>query len=63
MAINTVIAKQAWYNVRKGQSQVTEKQMPCLHGDMFFQSFDERSDRGKPKVFRGCPWTVVFSVI
>ncbi len=40
-------------NVRKGQSQVTEKQMLCLHKQMDFRSFDERSDRGKPKVFRG----------
>ena len=42
-----------WYNVRKGERQMAEKQMPSLLVQMPFRAFGERSDRGKPKVFRG----------
>lgn len=37
----------------KGRVKPRETQMPSLLGQMCFFRFDERSDPGKPKVFRG----------
>jgi hypothetical protein len=42
----------SWYNIRKGQSQWTHKHLPSFLEQMLMRPFDERSEPGKPKVFR-----------
>ncbi len=40
------------YNIRKGQSRISESRMPCMHEQARFQIFDERSELVNPKDLR-----------
>lgn len=42
----------------KGRVKRTGKQMPSLLEQMLSRTFDERSETGKPKVFRSLPGPV-----
>ena len=41
------------YNVRKGRDRYMQGRLSCLHEQSVLHISDERSDRGKPEVFRG----------
>lgn len=41
------------YNVRKGRARYMQGRLSCLHEQSALHISDERSDRGKPEVFRG----------